>query len=107
LGVISAVLCAPSWDAVSKPVSTTSLLGLPAVLDAMQNSIILALMTATAAMLLTSVIAWIVYKSRLPGSWILDFCFQTITIPGIVMGMALILLYVAFPIPIMARFRFY
>jgi iron(III) transport system permease protein len=69
--------------------------------DAMKNSIILALMTATAAMLLTSVIAWIVYKSRLPGSWILDFlAFVPITVPGIVLGMALILLYVAFPIPI-------
>src|SRR3972149_5682989 len=52
--------------------------------DAMKNSIILALMTATAAMLLTSIIAWIVYKSRLPGSWILDFlAFVPITVPGI------------------------
>jgi iron(III) transport system permease protein len=69
--------------------------------DAMKNSIILALLTASVAMLLTSLIAWIVYRSRLPGAWLLDFlAFVPITIPGIVMGMALILLYVAFPIPI-------
>jgi iron(III) transport system permease protein len=69
--------------------------------DAMQNSIVLATLTATVAMVLTSLVAWIVYKSRLPGSWILDFlAFVPITIPGIVMGMSLILLYVAFPIPI-------
>jgi iron(III) transport system permease protein len=94
---------APSWDAVQK-LSLENyryLNGFRPFWDAMKNSIILALMTATAAMLLTSVIAWIVYKSRLPGSWILDFlAFVPITVPGIVLGMALILLYVAFPLPI-------
>jgi iron(III) transport system permease protein len=69
--------------------------------DAMKNSIVLALMSGTICMLLTSVIAWVVYKSRLPGSWLLDFlAFVPITVPGIVLGMALILLYVAFPLPI-------
>jgi iron(III) transport system permease protein len=69
--------------------------------DAMWNSIVLALLTATVGMVLTSLIAWIVYKSRLPGSWLLDFlAFVPITIPGIVLGMALILFYVAFPVPI-------
>lgn len=69
--------------------------------QAMENSIILALLTASVAMVLTSLIAWVVYKSRLPGSWVLDFlAFVPITVPGIVLGMALILLYVAFPLPI-------
>lgn len=69
--------------------------------DAMQNSIVLALLSASAGMLLTSIIAWVVYKSRLPGSGLLDFlAFVPITVPGIVLGMALILLYVAFPLPI-------
>jgi iron(III) transport system permease protein len=94
---------APSWDAVQK-LSLDNyryLREFRPFWDAMQNSIILALLTATAAMTLTSIIAWIVYKSRLPGSWILDFlAFVPITVPGIVLGMALILLYVAFPIPI-------
>jgi iron(III) transport system permease protein len=69
--------------------------------DAMWNSTVLALMTATVGMVLTSLIAWVVYKSRLPGSWILDFlAFVPITVPGIVLGMALIMFYVAFPIPV-------
>lgn len=93
----------PSWDAVSK-LSLDNyryLQGFRPFWDAMQNSIILATLTATVAMVLTSLVAWIVYKSRLPGAWILDFlAFVPITIPGIVMGMSLILLYVAFPIPI-------
>jgi iron(III) transport system permease protein len=94
---------APSWDAVNK-LSLDNyryLSGFRPFWDAMQNSIILSTLTATVAMVLTSLVAWIVHKSRLPGSWILDFlAFVPITIPGIVMGMALILLYVAFPIPI-------
>lgn len=93
----------PSWDALNK-LSLDNyryLYGFRPFWDAMQNSVILATLTATVAMVLTSLVAWIVYKSRLPGSWILDFlAFVPITIPGIVMGMSLILLYVAFPIPI-------
>jgi len=93
----------PSWDALSK-LSLDNyryLHGFRPFWDAMQNSIILATLTATVAMILTSLVAWIVYKSRLPGAWILDFlAFVPITIPGIVLGMSLILLYVAFPIPI-------
>jgi iron(III) transport system permease protein len=93
----------PSWDALNK-LSLDNyryLGGFRPFWDAMKNSIILATLTATVAMMLTSLVAWIVYKSRLPGSWILDFlAFVPITIPGIVMGMSLILLYVAFPIPI-------
>jgi iron(III) transport system permease protein len=93
----------PSWDALSKLSfdNYIYLYGFRPFWRAMQNSIILAMMTATAAMVLTSLVAWIVYKSRLPGSWMLDFlAFVPITVPGIVLGMALILLYVAFPIPI-------
>src|SRR5919108_872355 len=93
----------PSWDAVQK-LSLDNyryLAGFRPFWDAMKNSIILATLTATVAMILTSLVAWIVYRSRLPGSWLLDFlAFIPITVPGIVMGMALILLYVAFPLPI-------
>lgn len=93
----------PSWDALQKLTfeNYRYLFGFRPFWDAMQNSIVLALMSASIAMVLTSLIAWIVYKSRLPGSWILDFlAFVPITVPGIVLGMALILLYVAFPLPI-------
>lgn len=93
----------PSLDALQKLSfeNYQYLFGFRPFWDAMKNSLILAFMSATVAMVLTSLIAWIVYKSRLPGSWMLDFlAFVPITVPGIVLGMALILLYVAFPIPI-------
>jgi iron(III) transport system permease protein len=93
----------PGWDALSKLSfdNYRYLWTFRPFWDALQNSVVLATLSATVAMMLTSVVAWIVYKSRLPGSWILDFlAFVPITVPGIVMGMALILLYVAFPLPI-------
>jgi iron(III) transport system permease protein len=93
----------PSWDAVKKLSfdNYSYLYGFRPFWAALQNSIVLALLSATAAMVLTSIVAWIVYKSRLPGSWLLDFlAFVPITVPGIVLGMALILLYVAMPLPI-------
>jgi iron(III) transport system permease protein len=93
----------PSWDAVRK-LSLDNyryLYGFRPFWSAMQNSVVLAFLAATGAMLLTSIVAWVVYKSRLPGSWLLDFlAFVPITVPGIVLGMALILLYVAMPLPI-------
>ena len=93
----------PSLDSLQKLTfeNYQYLFGFRPFWGAMKNSLVLALMSATLAMMLTSLIAWIVYKSRLPGSWMLDFlAFVPITVPGIVFGMALILLYVAFPIPI-------
>jgi len=93
----------PSWDAVRKLSfeNYTYLFNFRPFWDALQNSVILALLSASVAMVLTSLVAWIVYKSRFPGAWLLDFlAFVPITVPGIVLGMALILLYVAFPIPI-------
>lgn len=94
---------APSWSALDKLSfdNYRYLSTFRPFWEAMKNSIILSTLTATVAMVLTSLVAWIVYKSKLRGAWILDLlAFIPITIPGIVMGMALILLYVAFPIPI-------
>jgi iron(III) transport system permease protein len=94
---------APSWKSLEllSLDNYRYLLNFRTFWTAMWNSITLALLTASAGMVLTSLIAWVVYKSRLPGAWILDFlAFVPITVPGIVLGIALILFYVAFPIPI-------
>lgn len=68
---------------------------------ALQNSVVLAVLAASGTMLLTAVVAWIVYKSRLPGRSVLDFlAFLPIAVPGLVLGMGLIVFYVTFPVPI-------
>jgi iron(III) transport system permease protein len=51
--------------------------------------------------LLTSVIAWITVRTRLPGRWVLDqLASIPLIFPGVVMGVALIWVYLTLPIPI-------
>ena len=65
------------------------------------NSVLLSFGSATAVMLLTSCIAWITVKSRLKGRFLLDnLAFLPIAIPGIVLGMSLLVVYLTLPIPI-------
>jgi len=77
------------------------LFNFPLVLRALRNTIFLMITTATVTMFLTSVIAWIVVKSKIKGRGFLDgITFIPIAIPSIVMGVSLIYVYLTLPIPI-------
>jgi len=77
------------------------LLKYPITYRAFRNSIFLMLTTATATMMLTSVIAWIVVKSKVRGRGLLDgLAFVPIAIPGIVLGVSLMYVYLTIPVPI-------
>ena len=70
----------------------------PTTLRALRNSVILMLSTATLTMILTSVIAWISVKSKIKGRGILDgLAFIPIALPGIVLGVSLLYVYLTFP----------
>ncbi len=65
------------------------------------NSLFLSLGSATLVMIITAVISWITVKTRWPGRQALDLVtFLPITIPGIVLGVSLIWVYLTLPIPI-------
>jgi iron(III) transport system permease protein len=73
----------------------------PLALTAFKNSFLLSVGSATLVMLLTSVIAWITVKSKIPGRVFLDnLAFIPIAMPGIVLGVSLIWVYLTLPIPI-------
>jgi len=77
------------------------ILNYPLAVTAFQNSFYLSVGSATVVMLLTSVIAWITVKSKLPGRVFLDnMTFIPIAMPGIVLGVSLIWVYLTLPIPI-------
>jgi iron(III) transport system permease protein len=66
-------------------------LNYPMALQAFKNSFYLAAGAATVVMLLTSVVAWITVKSKIPGRALLDnLAFIPIAFPGIVLGVSLI-----------------
>src|SRR6266576_6083997 len=70
-------------------------------LTAFKNSFYLSVGSATLVMLLTSIISWITVKTRLPGRAFLDnMTFIQIAMPGIVLGVSLIWVYLTLPIPI-------
>lgn len=76
-------------------------LGYSTIVDAFRNSVVNAVIVATLVVLLTSVIAWIVLRSRLPGRGVLDaLAFAPIGIPGTIMGVAILLVYLTLPIPL-------
>jgi len=77
------------------------ILNYPLAMTAFKNSFILSVGSATLVMLLTSVIAWITVKSKVPGRAFLDnMTFIPIAMPGIVLGVSLIWVYLTLPIPI-------
>ncbi len=70
------------------------ILNYPSFSTAVWNSILLALASATIVMLVTSVICWIVVKTKLPGRWLLDnIASLPLVFPGLVLGLAVMVLY--------------
>jgi len=77
------------------------ILDYPLAWTAFKNSFYLSVGSATLVMLLTSVIAWITVKSNIRGRGVLDnMAFIPIAMPGIVLGVSLIWVYLTLPIPI-------
>jgi len=88
----------PSLDMLGRATlgNYSFVLGYPNAQQAVLNSVVLAIATATATTLLTAIIAWIVARTRLPGRGILDFlAFVPIAIPGLVLGVSMILQYLS------------
>jgi len=71
----------------------------PGLWRSVWNSLWLALGSATLIMLVTSVICWIVVKTKLPGRWLLDnIASLPMVFPGIVLGLSIMILYLYMPI---------
>jgi iron(III) transport system permease protein len=65
------------------------------------NSLLLAFGSATVIMLVTSVICWIVVKTKLPGRWLLDnIASLPMVFPGLVLGLSIMIFYLNFDIGI-------
>jgi iron(III) transport system permease protein len=93
----------PSVDGLSRLTADNyaSLVDHPATVHAFTNSLLLSVATATGVMLLMSVVAWLVVRGRLPGRWLLDgMASMPLAIPGLVLGVALLSVYVRSPLPV-------
>jgi iron(III) transport system permease protein len=76
-------------------------LGNGAILHALRNSIVVGIATATAVMAVMAVVSWITVRARPRGSGLLEgLTFLPIGIPSLVLGVALLFVYLRVPIPI-------
>jgi iron(III) transport system permease protein len=73
----------------------------PVFRHALMNSLYIGLGAATAVMFLAAVASWVVVRTRLPGRWLIDnLAFMPLTIPGLVLGVGLLIVYLRVPLPI-------
>jgi iron(III) transport system permease protein len=73
----------------------------PHIVNAAMNSVVVGIASATGAMFLTMLTAWLVVRGRSRGRWVLDqLTTVPLMIPGIVLGIALLRTYLTLPIPL-------
>lgn len=92
---------APSWEALNNLTLNAyrTVFDQPAIGTAIWNSIVLSIASATIIMLATSVVAWIVVRTRLPGRWLIDnLASLPLVFPGLVLGLAIMICYLTLPI---------
>jgi len=91
----------PSWQALQNLTLDPYrfILSYPNLARSVWNSLLLAFGSATLIMLVTSVICWIVVKTKLPGRWLLDnIASLPMVFPGLVLGLAIMIFYLNFDI---------
>jgi iron(III) transport system permease protein len=93
----------PSWNALKHLTLAPYqfILTYPNLASAVTNSIMLGVGSATVIMLMTSVICWIVVKTKLPGRWMLDnLASLPMVFPGLVLGLSIMIFYLTFDVGI-------
>lgn len=86
---------APALDAFS------AVLRDPVTLLALRNTVIVGGLAATIVVFIACAVSWIVVRTRVPGRYLLDFMtFVPITIPTVITGVAIGLLYLVLPLGI-------
>jgi len=94
---------APSLEALSRLTlrNYETVIKFPALLQSVENSIVLGVESATCVMALTTLASWVLVRTRLRARWLLDLLTTLpLVFPGIVMGLAILRFYLTVPIPI-------
>lgn len=71
------------------------------VKNAFRNSLVLSTVTATIVMGLMAIVSWFLTRTRVRGRWLIDaVSFTPLAIPSLVLGLALVIVYLRVPLPI-------
>ncbi|MCW2768445.1 MAG: sugB 2 [Nocardioides sp.] len=93
----------PSWHSLStlNLDNYRSALGLDQIRRAVVNSVLLSVGSASVVVIFGSVVSWLVVRSGIRGRGVLDQLAATaLVFPGVVVGVALIWVYLTIPVPI-------
>lgn len=93
----------PTWEAFGEMTwaNYTEVFANPTTGVALRNSVILAFGSATAIMLVMGFTAWFIARSKMRGRWLLDMVSSApIAIPSLVIGVALLFVYLRAPLPV-------
>ncbi len=93
----------PSWEAVARAGWTQYeyVFTYPAIVESFRNSVVNAALVATIVVVLTSLAAWIVLRTKAPARGLLDgLAFAPIAIPGTIIGLSVLLTYLTLPVPL-------
>jgi iron(III) transport system permease protein len=93
----------PTLDSLSRMSldNYADVLGQEATARSVWNTALLAAGSSTAVLALAAVAAWLVVRTRVRGRWALDaLAFVPIAIPGLVLGVSLLVVYLRVPIPV-------
>jgi iron(III) transport system permease protein len=93
----------PTWDTMSHPTMANyrAIFSDDTIVRSLRNSIVLSVTTATAVAFIMAVASWIVIRTKIRGRAIVSFLSSVpLAIPGIVLGFALLTVYLWVPIPV-------
>ena len=93
----------PSIEAMARFTAKNYLTAIqfPKLTDAIKNSVLLGLGSASVVMVLTMLASWLLVRTKIRGRWLLDLLTtMPLLFPGIVMGLAILRFYLFVPIPV-------
>ena len=93
----------PSLEGLAKFTTKNYITALhfPKITDAIKNSVLLGLGSASFVMVLTLFASWLLVRTKIRGRWLLDLMTTLpLLFPGIVMGLAILRFYLFVPIPV-------
>lgn len=93
----------PSWEALSRLTlaNYARVFTATAALSSLKNGIVVSMVSATVAVMITMIVAWMVVRTKRAGRHVLDGLVSfPLIFPGLVLGLAVLRTYFVLPIPI-------
>jgi len=93
----------PSWQALSRLTlaNYSTVFTTTAALSSLKNGLVVSMVSATLAVLITVIVAWMVVRTKMTGRHLLDGLVSfPLIFPGLVLGLAVLRTYIVLPVPI-------